>query len=88
MRGRAPHYPGLTDPRADLERLRETYDYVLGLMRRFHPTSPAYPVLHAILTALHAAALELTRDPYFFGLAQGGQSLHRPPPAPPIPGLR
>jgi hypothetical protein len=88
MRGRAPDYPGLSDPRAEMERLRGAYDDVLLMMRRFHPSSPAYPVLAAILAAYRAAALALANDPHLFGLGMGGQQTQAPrPAAPPIPGI-
>lgn len=87
MRGRAPNYPGMPDPRADLEKLRWAYDYTLTLQRRFHPSSPVYGAWQPIRAALGEAAYQVTRDPNFFGIGGGGQTFHPPPPAPPIPGI-
>jgi hypothetical protein len=88
MARRKPNYPGLDDPRAALEPLRSAETYVLDLKRRFHIATPAYTRLEAIREALRAAALELTKDPHFFGLPPPGQSVYQPPPAPPVPGQR
>lgn len=89
MARRKHHYPGLTDPRAALTELISAYNYVGELKRRFHIATPAWQVLDGVSQALRAAALELTHDPYFFGLGLPSQvGDHRPPPspAPPIPG--
>ena len=87
MRGRAPDYPGMTDPRADMEKLRWAYDYTLTLQRRFHPSSPVYDAFKPIRDALSQAACQVTLDQHFFGLGPGGQTARPPPAAPPIPGI-
>lgn len=87
MRGRAPDYPGMDDPRADMEKLRAAYDYTLTLQRRFHPSSPFYDAFQPIRGALRDAAYKVTLDPDFFGIGPGGQTYRPPPPAPPIPGI-
>lgn len=85
-RRRQPHYPGLDDPRAALQQLVATYGYIIELQRRFHISTPAWEVLDSIKAALRAAALQLTNDPYFFGLPPSGQTAYQPPPAPPVSG--
>jgi hypothetical protein len=87
MRGRAPNYPGMSDPRADMEKLRWAYDYTLTLQRRFHISSPVYCVFQPIRDALSEAACKVTLDPYFYGVGPGGQAAHKPPVAPPVPGV-
>lgn len=87
MRGRAPTYPGLADPRAALEPFREPYDRLAELRRRFHISAPAYDALAAVNASFRHAATLLTNDPYFFGGGPGGQTVHRTPEAPPIPGI-
>lgn len=81
-----PSYPGLEDPRAALAELTATFRYIQDLQRRFHIATPAWQVLEDVKTALRAAALHLTNDPYFFGLSPAGQTAYQPPPAPPVPG--
>jgi hypothetical protein len=87
MARRKHSYPGLDDPRAALGELIGAYRYVGELKRRFHIASPAWEVLDGVSQALRAAALELTRDPHFFGLGMASQGpTATPPPAPPVPG--
>jgi hypothetical protein len=83
---RTPSYPGLEDPRAALEKLKEVDDYILGLQRRFYVASPAYAVLGDIREAMRKATFELTGDPFFLSIGLGGQSAYKPPPAKPVPG--
>jgi hypothetical protein len=87
MRGRAPDYPGLTDPRTALEPFKATYDQLIQLKRRFHVSAPAYGVLDGVSAALRDAALLLTNDPYYFSGGAHSQSVYKPPAAPPIPGI-
>jgi hypothetical protein len=87
MRGRGPDYPGMTDPRADMEKLRWAYDYCMTLQRRFHASSPVYDAFQPVRAALREAAYAVTLDPHFFGIGRGGQTVMPPPPAPPIPGI-
>lgn len=80
-------YPGLADPRAALAELTTAYAYIGQLKRRFHVATPAWQVLDDVSRALRAAALELTKDPCFFGLGMASQGPTAPPPAaPPAPG--
>lgn len=89
MTRRSKHtYPGLADPRAALAELASAYAYVGELKRRFHVATPAWEVLDGVSRALRAAALELTRDPHFFGVGLASQvgDARPPPSAPPVPG--
>lgn len=79
-------YPGLADPRAALERLRDAYDYALKLEQCFAVQSPWRKVLAEIPDAMRKAAAEATGDPHFFGGKPCGQSVYQPPPATPLPG--
>jgi hypothetical protein len=69
-----------------MEEYREAYAYTIQLARRFHIAHPAADALADINRTLRRTALVLTRDPYFFGLPPCGQTVYRPPPAPPVSG--
>jgi hypothetical protein len=59
-------YTGITNPRAEFERLRPFRNELIRMKTQLRPFGPDYLILEALDKALTTAAYHFTREPDFY----------------------